>query len=238
MTAWNNTEIAPIARLWSSAIRAAPKVQQILWGRDPAANAQQQSLQANDTLGHNTKDLLQAALSHIMSDIPSFLAFAAEGRFVSASSPTWPSELDVTAGVDTFVLSKLMQMAKMYAVPGPVVNETTYAAFDEANERSVSYWSPSTRRQYELRAKGNTKIELRTLLDRVVGGLADPQLLFDGSYNCTAAGWAGGNIVNRVGEVGGGDVACLSQLPMYLEKETACPTDVLVGGICPFGYWA
>ncbi|KAL8644273.1 MAG: hypothetical protein Q9210_007336 [Variospora velana] len=237
LTAWNNTKITPIARLWSSAIRAAPKVQELLWGSDPAANAQQQSLQITRTNGTNAYYLLQEALAHILSDIPSFLAFADEGRFVSGTDPTFPPELDLAAGVNTFVLSKLMQMNDMYAVPGPIVNETAYDAFVAANARSVFYWSPSTRRQYELRAKGNTKIQLRTLLDRVVNsGWADPQLLFDGNYNCTAAGWAGTSIVNRVGVVGGGDVACLSQLPMYLDKGTACPADVPVGGICPFGF--
>ncbi|KAI4285305.1 MAG: hypothetical protein L6R35_004685 [Caloplaca aegaea] len=236
LTAWNNPEIAPIARLWSSAIRAAPKVQEILWGSNPAANAQNQTLQANISIDVDTKDLLQGALTHIMSDISSFLTFAAEGRFVTNDNPTFPSELDLTVGVNTFVLSRLMQKAEMYAVPGPIVNETVYTDFVTANTGSVSFRSPSTRRQYELRAKGNTKMEPRTLLDRVVGGLADPQLLFDGNYNCTWAGWAGGSIVNRVGVVGGGDVACLSQLPMYLEKGTPCPTDVRVGGKCPFGY--
>ncbi|KAL9020084.1 MAG: hypothetical protein Q9185_002698 [Variospora sp. 1 TL-2023] len=238
LTAWNNPEIAPIARLWSSAIRAAPKVQEILWGSNPAANAQNQTLQANSSIDVDTKDLLQGALTHIMSDIRSFLAFAAQGRFVTNDNPTFPSELDLTVGVNTFVLSRLMQKAEMYAVPGPIVNKTTYEAFDAANDRSVSFWSPSTQRQYELRAKNHGKIKLRTLLDGVNRGLADPQLLFDGNYNCTAAGWAGRSIVNRVGVVGGGDVACLSQLPMYLEKGTPCPTNVRVGGECPFGYWA
>ncbi|KAL8987135.1 MAG: hypothetical protein Q9177_003632 [Variospora cf. flavescens] len=237
LTAWNNPEIAPIARLWSSAIRAAPKVQEILWSRNPAANAQNQSLETNRPIGNNIDDLIQEALKHIMSDIRSFLAFAAEGRFASNYNPEFPSELDIAAGINTFVLSKLMQKAEMYAVPGPIVNKTTYEAFDAANERSVSFWSPSTQRQYELRAKNHGKIKPRTLLDDVVDrGLADPQLLFDGNYNCTWAGWAGESIVNRVGVVGGGDVACLSQLPMYLEKGTPCPTDVRVGGKCPFGY--
>ncbi|KAL8964532.1 MAG: hypothetical protein Q9197_006891, partial [Variospora fuerteventurae] len=240
LTDWNNPEIAPIARLWSSAIRAAPKVQEVLWGGERDANAQQQSLQANWSIGHifgpSTKELFQKALTQIMSDIHSFLAFAAEGRFVSGNSSALPLDLDLAAGAKTFVLSKLMQMDNMYAVHGPIVNETTYTEFVAANAGSASYWSPSTRRQYELRAKGNTKIEPRTLLDRLARGLVDPQLLFDGTYNCTAAGWAGGSIVNRVGEVGGGDVACLSQLPLYLEKGAQCPTDVFVGGKCPFGY--
>lgn len=66
-------------------------------------------------------------------------------------------------------------------------------------------------------------------------GFADAELLFDGNYNCTAGGRAGGAIVEAV-EGREVDVACLSQLPMYLECGRPCPKGaVLVGGLCPFG---
>ncbi|KAI4166463.1 MAG: hypothetical protein LQ348_007806, partial [Seirophora lacunosa] len=238
VTAWNDTKIAAIAGLWSSAIRATPQVQQVLWGTDAALNAQQQSLTITIPPRDTAVSLLYEALALILSDIPTFLAFAGEGRFTNGNTPTIPPELDIATGVKTFVASKLMQADGMYAMPGRLVDDIADAATAGENKNGAYYRSPSTRRQYELRSKGQTQIPLRTLLDNVLyRGWADPQLLFDGNYNCTAAGWAGAGIVNRVGdEVGGGDVSCLSQLPMYLERGTPCPTDVLVGGRCPFGY--
>lgn len=212
-------------------------MQQVLWGTNAALNAQQQSLAIAIPPRDTAASLLYDALALILSDIPTFLAFAGEGRFTTGNTPIIPPELDIAAGVKTFVASKLMQADGMYAVPGRLVDNIADAATAGENKNGVYYRSPSTRRQYELRSKGQTQMPLRTLLDNVLyHGWADPQLLFDGNYNCTAAGWAGAGIVNRVGEVGGGDVSCLSQLPMYLEKGTPCPTDVLVGGRCPFGY--
>lgn len=62
----------------------------------------------------------------------------------------------------------------------------------------------------------------------------DLPVLFDGAYNCTFEGRAGGSVVG-VGADGSLDVACLSVLPMYVGKG-GCPDGaVLVGGKCPFG---
>ena len=67
--------------------------------------------------------------------------------------------------------------------------------------------------------------------------LADFDFLYDGNYNCTAAGKAGGHVLN-IGDDGTLDVSCMSQLPIYLScsPKAECPTTVLVGGKCPFGY--
>lgn len=73
--------------------------------------------------------------------------------------------------------------------------------------------------------------------------VVDMPTLFDGAYNCTAQGRAGGSVVNvnaggGSGEGGTGtlDMSCLSRLPIYLPCKTACPTSVLVDGKCPFGF--
>ncbi len=61
-------------------------------------------------------------------------------------------------------------------------------------------------------------------------------VLFDGAYNCTMAGKAGGSVVNLNAD-GSLDVACLSALPIYLSKGSSCPAGaVQVGGKCPFGF--
>ena len=61
-------------------------------------------------------------------------------------------------------------------------------------------------------------------------------VLFDGAYNCTFPGEAGGLLVNFNPD-GALDGTCLSVLPMHLAKESACPDGaVLVDGKCPFGF--
>ncbi|KAL9601659.1 MAG: hypothetical protein Q9219_002379 [cf. Caloplaca sp. 3 TL-2023] len=252
VTAWNLSKIQPVAKLWSDALQASPGVQHVLWPAESPDNSQ--AIQLNKLKPRdNPSSLLGAALELIMSDIPSFLAFAGNGRFVDAEAPTIPAAVpetyfDLFAGLHTFVVSKLMESNGYYATPGGIVADQ--AAFEKANQCStasnsgcitrngrVFYRSPSTHRQYELRAKaGSPVVKLSELMEQIGNqGWAEPQLLFDGNYNCTAAGKAGGTIVNP-GRNDTVDVGCVSQLPMYLECGTVCPTEVLVGGKCPFGF--
>ena len=110
---------------------------------------------------------------------------------------------------------------------------------------------------YDLRNKGRPHIDKFALADHIMNDRwGDAQLLFDGSYNCTAAGNAGAAIVNEKPNGGGIDFSCVGQLPMvsrlfeipafgeviltsllqYLPRNTPCPPSTPVGGICPFGY--
>ena len=61
-------------------------------------------------------------------------------------------------------------------------------------------------------------------------------VLFDGAYNCTFAGMAGGFAIN-INPEHSLDVACLSTLPIYLSHGSSCPDGaVWVDGKCPFGF--
>lgn len=68
-------------------------------------------------------------------------------------------------------------------------------------------------------------------------GWANLPLMFDGSYNCTAAGKACGSIISTEAD-GTVDFSCLSCLPIYLscDPKAPCPTSAAVDGKCPFGY--
>ena len=117
-----------------------------------------------------------------------------------------------------------------------------------------------------MKSKGGTKISVGDFVKGVnEGGFADAGILFDGAYNCTRDGRAGGRIVEVVGGMEGQgkeggmiegrgevaeterngngkgqvmDVACLSQLPMYLRCGAPCPVGAKpVQGKCPFGNW-
>jgi len=59
--------------------------------------------------------------------------------------------------------------------------------------------------------------------------------LFDGAYNCTMEGKAGGSMIN-INPDGTLDTSCLSSVPIYLTKGDPCPQGaVFVDGKCPFG---
>ncbi len=62
----------------------------------------------------------------------------------------------------------------------------------------------------------------------------DLPVLFDGAYNCTLAGRAGGSVVSLNAD-SSLNMACLSVLPMYVNKGRCPAGAVWVGGKCPFG---
>ncbi|KAL8660440.1 MAG: hypothetical protein Q9168_008442 [Polycauliona sp. 1 TL-2023] len=154
-----------------------------------------------------------------------------------------------------------MQAQNIYAIPGDIVTESiyrTYIADNKCNSTrtgdicvagqqqgsgngapKIVYWSPTTSRSYEIRTKnGNPKISVNDLVNGINrNGFASAEILFDGNYNCTRDGRAGGRIVDVVpGEEVG--ISCLSQLPMYLPCGKPCPEgSVWVDGKCPFGHW-
>ncbi|KAI4105884.1 MAG: hypothetical protein LQ339_003202 [Xanthoria mediterranea] len=178
----------------------------------------------------------------------------------SSPSPTTTTKntQDLHLGAYTFLTSRFMQSQNLYAIPGQIVTEASWRQYitqgqctgpagticvvppggtqNSENIPKFLYWSPRTQRSYELRSKGGTKITVNDLVLGVnEGGFADPEVLFDGNYNCTKAGKAGGAIV-RVREGEEVEVGCLSQLPMYLECGMRCPEGaVRVQGLCPFG---
>ena len=162
--------------------------------------------------------ILESALNLLMTNISTFIDFTSEGRFTNQDGPpiiTPDGDFDIATGVHTFVLSKLMQADSYYAIPMEVADQTTFESMSANDKSKYYYWSPSTHRMYELRNKGSAHIDTFTLGGHIVNDAwADAQLLFDGNYNCTAAGNAGGAIVNEKPNDGGIDVSCVSQLPM------------------------
>ncbi|CAO1598374.1 hypothetical protein XANCAGTX0491_002143 [Xanthoria calcicola] len=236
VTGWG-TKTAKVAALWSTALDAAPAVKEVMFG-NAADNSQQLPLLITKPAAD--RSVLESALQHVMTNISTFIDFTSEGRFTNQDGPPIvpaDRDFDIATGVHTFVLSKLMQADSYYAIPMEVVDQTTFESLSAKDKNEYYYWSPSTHRMYELRNKGSVHIDTFTLGDHIMNdSWADAQLLFDGNYNCTAAGNAGGAIVNEKPNNGGIDVSCVSQLPMYLPKGSQCPPSTQVGGKCPFGY--
>lgn len=202
---------AEVAAAWSSALQTTPAVREALFS-DATENSQQLTL-ATPPL-NSASSLLADALRLVMSNITTFINFTSEGRFTPSPSIPTITYINPAAGLQTFLLSKLMQTDTYYAIPMEVVDRATYETTSATNTRNYYYWSPSTHRMYELRNRGRPHIDKFALADHILNdGWGDAQLLFDGSYNCTAAGNAGAAIVNEKPD-GGIDFSCVSQLPM------------------------
>ncbi|KAL8749348.1 MAG: hypothetical protein Q9184_006842 [Pyrenodesmia sp. 2 TL-2023] len=107
-----------------------------------------------------------------------------------------------------------------------VVSEEIATKTAADNKEGVYHWSRNTHRLYELRAEGNPVIDMFTLYweHLLDDNWVDSQLLFDGSYNYTAAGNAAGAIVYLPNNAT--DVNYLSQLAMYLPKDSPYPAPI------------
>ncbi|KAI4200230.1 MAG: hypothetical protein LQ350_004088 [Teloschistes chrysophthalmus] len=224
----SSQDLAKNAALWTGALQSAPQLAQVMFPNSHD-NQQQIVLDGLKQATNNTAQLLAAGLNLTLSDIPTFLAVAQNGRFVGNNQAVLAdnAQTDLNVGVKTFVTSRLMQHDGIFATPGDVVTPPSTAVCSSLNgtlcsttNGKVFYWSPATHRQYELRQKHIPALTLPDLMDKIKNrGWADPELLFDGNYNCTIAGNAGRGIA--IPDGGRVDASCVSQLPMYLDSESA-----------------
>ena len=103
------------------------------------------------------------------------------------------------------------------------------------NNGRAFYWSPDTGRTYSLFKadvrEGEHSDTLNMLLDIVNNEWAALNVLFDGSYNCTAEGHDSIESV-RFNFDGSLNIACTSQLKHLIGCRDFCPP--LENGTCPF----
>ena len=210
------------------------------------------------------ENALNDALSLIMSDMPTFLEFAAHGNYSTNPALVQVSQTPALySAVNTYAIGQVLAQNQFSATPMPTISKAEFqsgrncTSLEDVCQDSAShvyYWSNVTSMQYLTAFSGSFNQDGRpksqpllqdiegeasifTLLEYIeTKSLAYMPVLFDGAYNCTLEGKAGGPAVS-VNTDGTLDIACLSALPIYLEKGSPCPAGaVLVDGKCPFGY--
>ncbi|KAL8869882.1 MAG: hypothetical protein Q9174_003936 [Haloplaca sp. 1 TL-2023] len=254
MSVLNATSIYPAdtftaVSYWAATIKNNTQLMNILFG-GTEDNSQQIDVKDLPVEAKNsTTPRLAAALDLVLSDIPTFIAFAVDGDLFTDPSPlvlTRGYAPNLNIGLNTFATGKLMEKAGIFAKPGDIVDtlsteacELTKGTYCVLGNGNVRYWSRATHRQYELAIKSaNPVIALQNLIMFVVDyAWAEPEFLFDGSYNCTLSGRAGQQIVVAdATKPSGLDLSCVGQVPIYLDCGKPCPEGaVFVGGKCPFG---
>ena len=215
-------------------------------------------------LANSTADAgksLQSALNLIMSDVPTFTSWAAHGLYYGPVFPNLSPAAGITSPFTTYLVGEALSQAHFSATPTTKTffkenfrdgrTCTNLGDVCEDRKHKAYYWSPVTQMQYEInepsdwiRIQGKIPVialigyeaNAYGLLEYIETSNVFMPVLFDGAYNCTLEGKAGGSAVN-INANGSLDISCLSSLPMYLSKGSSCPLGaVQVGGKCPFGF--
>lgn len=221
---------APVI-IFNQALQQSSNVASAMWPSTPNAATNSLTDLADGQLDSNAAltPILNAGLQLIMSDVATFIAFAMDGIFSTPLSamdlPSFYSS-GFTGSLDTFILSQVLASNSMSATPD---STTTTNPCSSGILCDSSYLSPVTQRQYSF-----SNSNIYSLITQAQSSMeVDLPTLFDGAYNCTFAGLAGGSVVS-VQANSPLNVACLSVLPMYIQGD--CPEGAtFVGGKCPFG---
>ena len=230
----------------------APAATRAMWphGTDNSRIIQSADLdQALSDASSTLSDMISNTNSLLMNDMTTFIKFVEGGQYSGPDMLSLPAK---TVGLDfalkTYMTSTAMGRNSWLALPhlGNYYNsfedycvsanggipDGDYICGDSSG--GASYWSPDTGRAYNLvyqRQKPGDANQQRELLHEIVDKEWAPlNILFDGSYNCTAAGKSGSGDINFNWD-GTLDISCISQLPMKIGCRDYCE---LVNGTCPF----
>ena len=272
---------ALVANIVKTGIQQAPGVAKAIW---PAGSVNSQIVQIGDlqsALGGVNEDLsnrINAGLQEIMSDVPSFIAFASNGSFSGSNMPslaTQTQNLDI--GFKTYLLTTAMSQNSWRGSWTNLVNATappssngkaTFGQPDTTQSSQSSFFgcdfqsngvclgngkishhpkswaewpSPQTNRAWVMdqccHKNSPTSADLTQLI--IKNGWGDLATIFDGGYNCTAAAGSrnGDKPVVNISDQGLLDMSCVSQLPIMIGCNQACPVPPSDGGKCAFIIW-
>ncbi len=276
-----STTVTAVAHIVSVGIQQAPGVAKAIW---PAGTASSQNIQIEDLdaeLGKLDSDLsnrINSGLQEIMTDVPSFLAFASNGSFSGSNLHSLPAQTEsLDIGFKTYLLTTAMSHNDWR---GSWTNLETQSSGPQSNSL-VTFGPPNTTQVSQSLAfgcdfqsngvcVGNGKVQNHPkswaewpssqtnrawVMDQccyknkptsadltqtiLKNGWADLGTIFDGGYNCTAAaGSRGGDKpVVSISDNGLLDMSCVSQLPIMIGCNQACPVPPSNGGKGAFIVW-
>ncbi|KAL8921132.1 MAG: hypothetical protein Q9208_005885 [Pyrenodesmia sp. 3 TL-2023] len=259
---WQQKWLSGSVQAFVISAQQAPNVGRALFpvGTDTSQRIQTADLHIQLTnITHQMSDMMDGGVRLLMTDIGTFVNYAANGRYSGpnvtntgeGTGLTVPSGTDALAyALKTYLLSYSMGVNRWYAFfdLGPYTSKEEVAQqfkceWDEPNnickatilaDKEAIWWSPYTYRVYFLRCDGPKEAKKPYEMVKTINqyGWAPLDVLFDGAYNCTAEGRAGTNNVNFNYD-GTLDLACVSQLPMVVGCLSMCPV-ALVNDTCLF----
>ncbi|KAL8756713.1 MAG: hypothetical protein Q9199_002759 [Rusavskia elegans] len=235
---------ATAAQTFVKAVQQAPTVAAALWpsGTENSQSIQISNLESDLSLGADQlADIANRGLEFIMSDMPSFIAFAQSGAFSGEKTIALPDQsFEVTLALKTYILTTAMTANKWKAHALPYSKEqipqNSACTFDSNNIcGEYTYYSDATQRVYTLTRNGYTGVRPNELMNDIIDKKwADLALMFDGAYECTVAGRMGQDPFANFGVGGDFSTACVSQLNFCIACGIPCPVPE-IEGVCPFG---
>ncbi|KAL8708378.1 MAG: hypothetical protein Q9220_006759 [cf. Caloplaca sp. 1 TL-2023] len=233
-------------------LQQAPGVARSMWpsGDDLSRTVQIGHLQ--DEVNNITVELsntLSRGLNLVMTDVPTFVAFADHGRYSNNNPPIDPNEVKngLALTLQTYIVSESLRQNNWYAIPegystpeqwqgilnadlNPPVTPPANVHGNSPPHVQRRYWSEDSGRVYLFKHKD----DLGTVLPQLIqSGWANLPLLFDGAYNCTKFNEVVNPQIVHVNFDGTLDIGCISRLPMQIDCGSDCP-EALVDGNCPF----
>lgn len=234
-------------------LKEAPLIGRTMW---PKGTVDSQIVQigiVQTELANISKEIgtmLNAGLETIMSDAPTFAEFASYGQFSGSTKFSIPEN---TAGLDmalkTFIVSDAMtqndwttyprlwmtrdDLTSGSTGPGCSFGPENYDICANSTVPNVAtYYSNYTQRAYSLVSKGTELTARQLMLDIVDNQWSTLGALFDGAFNCTAAGNAPSSNPFNIFINGTIDLSCVSQLKICSPCNEVCQVP-LINGTCP-----
>lgn len=261
--------VATAAKVVTAGVQQAPGVGRAIW---PSGTTESQSVQIGDleaqlgTLKNNLSTSINSGLLEIMSDVPSFLAFAGTGSFSGSSMPSLPAQTEsLNIGFKTYLLTTAMSQNSWRGswtnLDVSAVGNSTSALASQQNAFGCNFqangvcvgnghdnhkdswaeWpSPQSNRAWVMDqcCHKNDPTSAGLTQSILTNGWADLGLVFDGGYNCTGAAGSrqGAKPVVDISDDGVLDLSCVSQLPIMIGCNEACPV-APTNGSCAFIIW-
>lgn len=247
------------AQAFVISLQQSPGTVKALWpagGSEESQNFQISELQSE--LGSTTMGLsknINNALGLIMSDLPTFIQFTNGGHWTSSQSLSIPQKVDdLDLTLSTYLFSEVLSRNNWWVNPllDPQYQFPSAQALmaklggsgPNSNGLIVSssphmpYWySPVTNRSFLLVRNDfeNPPWPYDVLNDAISKKWVDPELFFDGSFNCTWQGRAGNPTLNVL-DNGQVDFSCISQISQKKRCNAPCPAGswLLNGKDCAF----
>ena len=237
-------------------LQQSPGVARSLWpaGDDISRTYQIGQLQEQvSNISVELSNSLSSGLHLLMTDVPTFVQFADNGRYSNNNPPLDPNSIknQLAITLQTYLASESTKQNGWYAIPLGISTQEEYQNLQDppcattlpnrcanGNEITVDqiYWSPTTGRQYRFLQKGGGPVGSGQILKQLISkDWANLPLFFDGAFNCTAYGQLNNPQLVHVNFDGTLDISCISRLPIQIPCGAPCP-QAAADGSCPFPF--
>ena len=188
---------ATAASVLITGLQQAPGTVKALWPQDTTDSQLWQMASLSDSLGTLDKQIrgrINAALHEVMTDVPTFLAFAVHGQFSNPSPPSIDKETDgLDQALKTYLVSKALDANAMFGFMAhhylicPVSYNSMGECITEDPAALTDWHSNNSNADYNIVPNGGTadlRPQNEILHNLLQKGYTTGRQLFDGAATC------------------------------------------------------